>query len=102
MTSPLPTSNAANSVVVPLCLYSWDWPISPRRWAASDIPAPAPGSATFHRLTAHGIVRPHHVETDDLRCLGDEIRIVALPPGLAPGEVDLPRPQEAPDVLCIA
>ena len=42
-----------------------------------------------------------HVEPDHVGGLGDELGIVALAPGFAPGEVDLLRAQEAPDILDI-
>ena len=42
-----------------------------------------------------------HVEPDHIGGLGDELGIVALAPGLAPGEVDLLPAQEAPDILHI-
>ena len=41
------------------------------------------------------------VEPDHIGGLGDELGIVALAPGLAPGEVDLLPAQEAPDILHI-
>src|SRR3981189_74607 len=40
-----------------------------------------------------------HVQTDHVGGLGRELRIVALAPGFAPGEVDLLGAQEAPDIL---
>jgi hypothetical protein len=42
-----------------------------------------------------------HVQTDHVGGLGGELRIVALAPGFAPGEVDLLGAQEAPDILDI-
>jgi len=42
-----------------------------------------------------------HVKPDHVGSLGDELGIVALAPGFAPGKVDLPRTQEAPDMLDI-
>ena len=46
-----------------------------------------------------GVVRRVEVEPDDLGGLGDEIRIVALAPRLARGEIDLVVSQETPDGL---
>ena len=45
------------------------------------------------------VLRRRHVEPDHVGGLGDELGIVALAPGLAPGEVDLLGAQEAPDIL---
>src|ERR1043165_1471431 len=42
-----------------------------------------------------------HVKPDHVGSLGDELGIVALAPGFAPGKVDLSRTQEAPDMLDI-
>jgi hypothetical protein len=39
------------------------------------------------------------VEPDDVGGLGGELGVARETPGLAPGEVDPLRPQEAPDVL---
>jgi hypothetical protein len=46
-----------------------------------------------------GILGRRQVEADDVRGLGGKLRIVALTPGFAGGEVDLVGPQEAPYVL---
>ena len=46
-----------------------------------------------------GVLRRRHVEPDHVGGLGDELRIVALAPGFAPGQVDLLGAQEAPDIL---
>ena len=48
-----------------------------------------------------GVLGRRHVEPDHIGGLGDELGIVALAPGLAPGEVDLLRAQETPDILHI-
>ena len=40
-----------------------------------------------------------HIEPDHVGGLGHELGIVALTPGFAPGEVDLLRAQQAPDIL---
>ena len=42
-----------------------------------------------------------HIEPDHVGGLGGELRIVALAPGFAPGEVDLLGAQEAPEILHI-
>ena len=42
-----------------------------------------------------------HVEPDHIGGLGDELRIAALAPGFASGEVDLLGAKEAPDILHI-
>ena len=46
-----------------------------------------------------GVVGGSHVEPDDLGRLGREFGIVADAPGLAPGKVDLVRPQKPPVML---
>ena len=47
------------------------------------------------------VLRRGHVEPDHIGGLGGELRIVALAPGFAPGEVDLLGAQKAPDILHI-
>jgi hypothetical protein len=47
-----------------------------------------------------GVLGRRHIEPDHVGSLGDdELRIVALALGFAPGKVDLLRTQEAPDIL---
>src|ERR1700732_1052347 len=46
-----------------------------------------------------GVLGRCHVEPDHVGGFGDERGIVALAPGFAPGEVDLLRAQETPDIL---
>jgi hypothetical protein len=41
-----------------------------------------------------GVLGRRHVERDHVGSLGDELGIVALAPGFAPGKVDLLRTQE--------
>jgi hypothetical protein len=41
-----------------------------------------------------------HIEPDHVGGLGHELGIVALTPGFAPGEVDLLRAKQAPDIVC--
>jgi hypothetical protein len=48
-----------------------------------------------------GIGRRGHIQADNVGRLGDEIRVGALAPGLATGQIDLLGTQEAPDILLV-
>ena len=48
-----------------------------------------------------GIFRWRHIQADDLRRLGDELRVVALAPGLAARQIDLSGAREPPDILLV-
>ena len=69
---------------------------------------PTRGSSNTQRLDRglvdaddDGVLGRRHIEPDHVGSLGDELGIVALALGFAPGKVDLLRTQEAPDILDI-
>ena len=47
------------------------------------------------------VFRRRQVQADHIGGLGGKVGVVALAPGLAPGEVDLLCPQDAPDLLLV-
>ena len=104
VTLPVATSKAANSVdgAIALVIVA----VAGQRPAVRQLQiALRPLQRLDRRLLVDAdddrVLGRRHVEPDHIGGLGDELGIVALAPGFAPGEVDLLRAQEAPDILDI-
>src|ERR1700750_2275987 len=68
-------------------------------WATPNLrPTPASSSIPIDAPTLLFVVA-HHVEADDVGGFADKLRVIALAPGLAAGQIDLLRSQETPDIL---